>query len=71
MVERTNLVLANKSESLRTTIPVSIVRQFGLSVKDQIEWNLEVIDNKMKIIITPIKQKNMSSKKNEKKRGSG
>ena len=56
MVERTNLVLANKSESLRTTIPVSIVRQFGLAVKDQLEWNLEVIEGKLRVIIDPIKQ---------------
>lgn len=56
MTETTNLVLANKSESLRTTIPVSIVRQFGLSVKDQIGWDLKVIDSEMKIIITPIKK---------------
>ncbi len=56
MTETTNLVLANKSESLRTTIPVSIVRQFGLSVKDQIDWDLTVIDSEMKIIITPIKK---------------
>ncbi len=69
MVETTNLVLANKSNSLRVTIPASIVRQFGLSVKDQMEWNLEVIDNEMKIIITPMKQKSMSSKKNARKKG--
>ena len=55
MVETTNLVLANKSNSLRTTIPASIVRQFGLSVKDQIEWDLQVIKGKMKVIITPKK----------------
>lgn len=56
MTETTNLVLANKSDSLRTTIPASIVRQFGLSVKDQIGWDLEVFDGKLKIIITPTKK---------------
>jgi len=56
MTEKTNLVLANKSDSLRTTIPVSIVRQFGLSVGDQIEWDLEARDNSLKILITPIKK---------------
>ena len=35
MVERTNLVLANRSDSLRTTIPASIVRQFGLHAGDK------------------------------------
>lgn len=56
MVETTNLVLANKSDSLRTTIPVSIVRQFGLSVGDQIEWDLEARGDSLKILITPIKK---------------
>ena len=56
MVERTNLVLANKSKSLRTTIPASIVKQFGLVVKDQLEWNLEVIEGKLRVIINPVKQ---------------
>lgn len=56
MVETTNLVLANKSDSLRTTIPVSIVRQIGLSVGDQIEWDLQAQGNSLKILITPIKK---------------
>ena len=56
MVETTNLVLANKSDSLRTTIPTSIVRQFGLKKGDQIEWDLEAQDNSLRILITPIKK---------------
>jgi len=56
MAETTNLVLANKSDSLRTTIPTSIVRQFGLKRGDQIEWELEARGNSLKILITPIKK---------------
>ena len=56
MVERTNLVLANRSDSLRTTIPASIVRQFGLHAGDKIEWNLKAEGNAMKITITPTKK---------------
>ena len=56
MTEKTNLVLANKSDSLRTTIPVSIVRQFGLSSGDQIEWDIEAHDSSLKILITPVKK---------------
>lgn len=41
VVERTNLVLANKSESLRTTVPASIIRQFGLKSGDKLEWSIK------------------------------
>ncbi len=56
MVEKTNLVLANKSNSLRVTIPASIVRQFDLKVGDSIEWNIEAKNNSLKILITPVKK---------------
>ncbi len=56
MVEKTNLVLANKSNSLRVTIPASIVRQFDLKVGDSIEWDIEAQDNSLKILITPVKK---------------
>ena len=55
MTEKTNLVLANKSKSLRTTIPVSVVRQFKLAVKDQMAWDLKVIDGEIRIIVTPMR----------------
>ena len=58
MVEKTNLVLANKSNSLRVTIPASIVRQFDLKVGDSIEWDIEAQDNSLKILITPVKKDN-------------
>lgn len=41
MKEETNIVLANRSRSLRTTIPSSIVRSLGLEAGDRIEWKLE------------------------------
>jgi len=56
MVEKTNLVLANKSNSLRVTIPASIVRQFDLKVGDSIEWDIEAQNNSLKILITPVKK---------------
>ena len=58
MVEKTNLVLANRSDSLRTTIPASIVRQFGLHAGDKIEWELRVEGSSLKIIVTPTKKTN-------------
>ena len=58
MVEKTNLVLANRSDSLRTTIPASIVRQFGLQAGDKIEWDLRAEGSSLKIIVTPTKKTN-------------
>lgn len=56
MGEKTNLVLANKSESLRTTIPSSIVKQLGLKVGDQIEWTLEPRDSEFHVLVEIIKR---------------
>ncbi len=44
--DRTNLVMARtKSDSLRTTVPSSIVRQMRLSVGDQLDWQIESFEN--------------------------
>ena len=41
----TKLVSAGiKTDSLRTTVPSSIVRQMKLSVGDQLEWQIESLD---------------------------
>lgn len=53
----TRLVLANKSNSLRTTIPAHIIRQFDLKEGDQIEWTLEVKRGKMALGVKPRKSK--------------
>ena len=45
----------SKNESLRTTIPRSIVTQFGLSYKDKLEWTLKAEDNKLIIQVKPLK----------------
>ena len=50
----TTLSLAvSKSDSLRTTVPTHIVSQFKLKAGGKLDWNLEVVDGKLKIIITP------------------
>ncbi len=43
----------SKSQSLRTTIPAGIVRQFGLKEKQRLNWSIQISDNKMVIVITP------------------
>ena len=43
--DKTKLVSAGiKTDSLRTTVPSSIVRQMKLSVGDQLEWQIESLD---------------------------
>lgn len=44
-----------KSNSLRTTVPMSIVRQFNLKPKDKLNWKFEVKDGDMIVVVRPIK----------------
>jgi antitoxin component of MazEF toxin-antitoxin module len=46
----------SKKESLRTTVPRSIVQQLNLTSKDSLDWQLEIIDNELVVIVRPIKQ---------------
>ncbi len=41
MVESTKLVSANIAKSLRSTIPMSIVKQLNLEEGDFLEWNMD------------------------------
>jgi bifunctional DNA-binding transcriptional regulator/antitoxin component of YhaV-PrlF toxin-antitoxin module len=52
----TNLTKANtKSNSLRTTIPMSITNHFGLKEGDKLSWKIEAENNNLVIKIKPIK----------------
>ena len=44
-----------KNESLRTTVPRSIIKQFGLTQDDQLEWNLLAEGGELIIKVKPIK----------------
>jgi antitoxin component of MazEF toxin-antitoxin module len=56
MVEITKLNKQTpKSESLRTTIPFSIIKQFGLTEYDELSWSLVVENNELIIKVKPIK----------------
>ena len=44
-------------ESLRTTVPMSIIKNFDLKASDKIDWSFNVKDGKMVIIVTPLKAK--------------
>jgi hypothetical protein len=48
---------APKSNSLRTTVPIFITRQFDLKEGDKLSWELQPTkDVKLVIIVTPRKQ---------------
>lgn len=53
--ETTTLSKAStRSESLRTTVPAGIARQFNLKEGDKLEWKIEPRNKKLIIVITPI-----------------
>jgi bifunctional DNA-binding transcriptional regulator/antitoxin component of YhaV-PrlF toxin-antitoxin module len=43
------------SESLRTTVPYSIVKQFGLTEYDKLEWTLKAEGGDLIIQVKPLK----------------
>jgi len=45
-----------KTNSLRTTVPIFIVRQFNLKEGDMLNWELNVIDGELTIIVKPVKK---------------
>lgn len=55
--EKTTLTKASpKTESLRTTVPFSIVKQFGLKEKDELYWKLGVVNGELGISVKPHKK---------------
>lgn len=45
---------SSKFASLRTTIPMSIVRQWKLKDGDKLDWEWKVIDGKMEIVVNKV-----------------
>lgn len=57
MGEITSLTLAASNKtSLRTTVPMSIVKQFGLDVSDKLDWSFDVSAGELIIVVRPIKR---------------
>jgi hypothetical protein len=56
--EQTTLVKAStKFESLRTTVPMSIVKQWKLNEGDKLDWNWEVLNGKMVLVVSRVSRK--------------
>lgn len=45
---------SSKFASLRTTIPMSIVRQWKLKDGDKLEWEWEVIEGQMALVVSKV-----------------
>lgn len=57
MGETTVLTKAtSKSKSLRTTIPMGIVKQFNLSEGDKLNWEIRADGGKLIIVVKPMKE---------------
>ena len=46
----------SKSKSLRTTIPIWIVRQFNLVEGDMLKWEIRAENGELIIVVKPIKK---------------
>ena len=56
MGEITTLALNSpKKASLRTTIPMFIVKQWGLHAGDKLDWSLEARENEIVILVKRVK----------------
>lgn len=53
---KTTLTLATTGkESLRTTVPMSIIKQFKLKAGDKLDWNFEVKEGEIVLVVKPVK----------------
>lgn len=68
MGETTQLNKASsKSDSLRTTVPAGIVKQFGMKEGDALDWSIEIKGSKLIIEISHIKQERLPVSEKKKK----
>jgi len=69
MGDTTQLTKAtSKSDSLRTTVPAGIVKQFGMKEGDALDWTIDIKGSKLIIEISHIKQGRIAELKIEKHR---
>lgn len=60
--ETTLAIASPKSSSLRTTVPMWIVEQFGLKVGDSVFWKLDAIGKETRFIVEFIKRSSKPKK---------
>ena len=68
MGDTTQLTKAtSKSDSLRTTVPAGIVKQFGMKEGDALDWTIDIKGSKLIIEISHIKQERIPVSEKKKK----
>jgi hypothetical protein len=56
MGEITTLTRATTGkESLRTTVPMSIIKHFKLKASDRLDWDFEARNNELVIVVRPFR----------------
>jgi bifunctional DNA-binding transcriptional regulator/antitoxin component of YhaV-PrlF toxin-antitoxin module len=59
-VEREEITIlspaSERGRSLRTTVPMSIVKHFRLKEKDELKWEIRAENNNLLIVVRPIKK---------------
>jgi len=69
MGDTTQLTKAtSKSDSLRTTVPAGIVKQFGMKEGDALDWTIDIKGSKLIIEISHIKQERIPVSEKTKKK---
>jgi len=48
-------------DSLRTTVPMSIVKHFKLKAGSKLDWDFEARNNELIIVVRPVKSSNGNS----------
>lgn len=68
MGDTTQLTKAtSKSDSLRTTVPAGIVKQFGMKEGDALDWTIDIKGSKLIIEISHLKQDRLPVAEKKKK----
>ena len=48
-------VHARHFPGIRTTVPSHIIKQFYLKAEDLLDWELNIMDGEIKVIVPPVK----------------
>lgn len=57
MGELTKLSVATSGkESLRTTVPMNVLKQFNLKAGDKLDWTYDVLKGELVIVVRPFKK---------------
>ncbi|HMK94110.1 MAG TPA: hypothetical protein VK536_01795 [Candidatus Limnocylindrales bacterium] len=62
MGELTKLSVATSGKgSLRTTVPMNVLKQFDLKAGDYLDWTYDVVKGELAIVVRPVKGNNRKS----------